>query len=111
MELVYRAADAFLLPSHGEGFPVSVHEAMATGLPVIVPKEEAFTIVLDREEACLSIERSPGAICEALGRLWETPGLASTLAARSRELVIREWSVDAMGSRYLALIRDLVENN
>ncbi|MGI8623910.1 MAG: glycosyltransferase family 4 protein, partial [Solirubrobacteraceae bacterium] len=33
---LYRAADAFLLPSRGEGFPVTAQEAMASGLPAVL---------------------------------------------------------------------------
>jgi glycosyltransferase involved in cell wall biosynthesis len=42
MPALYRAADAMLLPSHGEGFPVAVQEAMASGLPVVLAEDPAY---------------------------------------------------------------------
>jgi glycosyltransferase involved in cell wall biosynthesis len=35
---MYKASDVFILPSYGEGFPLSIQEAMATGLPIITSK-------------------------------------------------------------------------
>jgi len=38
---LYRAADVFVLPSVGEGYPLVVQEALATGLPVLCGAESA----------------------------------------------------------------------
>jgi glycosyltransferase involved in cell wall biosynthesis len=39
---LYRAADAFLLPSAGEGFPLTAQEALASGLPVVLREDPAY---------------------------------------------------------------------
>ncbi|MBI3458000.1 MAG: glycosyltransferase family 4 protein [Candidatus Rokubacteria bacterium] len=107
MPTAYHAADVLLLPSHGEGFPFVILEAMAAGVPVIASKGEAFTEVLEREGACLAADRAPAALAGALRRLWETPELGPVLASRARAVVRREWSRETMEARYMALIGEL----
>jgi len=45
---IYQASDAFILPSDCEGFPLSIQEAMACGLPIITSNHPGFDRYLDR---------------------------------------------------------------
>ncbi|HVF90647.1 MAG TPA: glycosyltransferase family 4 protein [Blastocatellia bacterium] len=100
MDRAYKAADLFLLPSHGEGFPLSVQEAMSAGLPVIVSRSEGFAEMLGREGACIPVERAAPAIKDVVSRLLDDPELGRDQAIRGRALVLREWSLPAMARRY-----------
>jgi glycosyltransferase involved in cell wall biosynthesis len=87
---VLAAADIFALPSHFEGLPMSVIEAMLTGLPVVAtairgPREQ----VVDGETGFLVPPRRVASLAEALGRLVADPALRAAMGAaglaRARE--------------------------
>lgn len=77
---IYRAADAFLLPSHGEGgFPLTAREAMASGLPVILRDDPTYRAALDPAPTGVRfVDPEPRAIAGAI-----TEVLALGAAARS----------------------------
>jgi glycosyltransferase involved in cell wall biosynthesis len=77
---VLEAADLFALPSHKEGLPNSVLEAMAMGLPVVATDAGGTgEIVGDGETGLLVPPGAPSAIAGALCRLLDDNTLRSRL--------------------------------
>jgi D-inositol-3-phosphate glycosyltransferase len=64
---LYRAADVFLLPSHGEGFPLSAQEAMASGIPVVLRDEPGYEVIVRGGQPGVRLVRpDPDAIIAAV---------------------------------------------
>ncbi len=66
---IFKMCDIFVLPSQGEGFPVTIQEAMASGLAIVTTDDPAYaSYKLDRKRTAL-IEPTPDTIAAALTEL------------------------------------------
>ncbi|MEM7766158.1 MAG: glycosyltransferase [Pseudomonadota bacterium] len=98
-------ASAFVLPSYSEGLPMSVLEAWAYRLPVLMTEAcnipEGFA-----DGAAVRIETDPAAMCgqlaEALGRDGEA---LAGMGARGRLLVERRFSWPSIAARHMEVYR------
>jgi glycosyltransferase involved in cell wall biosynthesis len=82
-----RRADAFILPSLGEGLPMAVLEAWAYGLPVLMTPECNLSEGFDAG-AALRLGPEPESITPGVAELIEMSDLArATTGARGRQLV------------------------
>lgn len=82
---ILAASDVFCLPSHFEGLPMSVIEAMMTGLPVVAtdirgPREQ----VVDGETGTLVPPMQDAPLAAALSRLAADPALRARMGAAGR---------------------------
>jgi glycosyltransferase involved in cell wall biosynthesis len=105
MAAYYHAADCLVLPSHGEGLPLVVQEAMAAGLPVVVSADEPYAAPLVREGVCAGAERTPAAMAAGVRAVLSPAGL--DLGRRARRHAEIHWSAGRMVDRCVALLERL----
>ena len=92
----YALADVLTLPSHSEGSPLVLLEAMAADLPVVATRVGGVPeIVIDEESALLVAPRDARALASALERALTDEGLARTLAANASARVAEHFSPES----------------
>lgn len=103
------AAHAFVLPSHDEGLPMALLEAMARGLPVVTtPVGGIPELVTHDVDGLLVPPGDPVALASALASLSRSPELRERLGAAACARV-QPLGVGAYRKRLEALYRNVVQ--
>ena len=109
---VMRGFSVFVLPSLSEATPVTVLEAMATGLPVVASRVGGVPqLVLEGQTGRLVPPADPAALAAALAAYVDDPGLRARHGAAGRAHVQAHYSVDAMVAGYADLYGRLHPHN
>jgi glycosyltransferase involved in cell wall biosynthesis len=105
---LYRSVDVFSLPSWWEGMPLTVLEAMATGLPVVAtPVGDIHRAVEDGVTGRLVPPRDPEALADALEALLVDPDLRRRMGEAGRRKVEGEFDAKATSRALSALYAEV----
>jgi len=106
---LYRQALMFVLPSHHEGMPTVLLEAMAAGTPVIsTAVGGALEAIRPGQNGLLTPVHNPAALADALMTLTEDVTLQARLGGAGRETVTDVYSWGAVAARYEQVYRDVL---
>ncbi|WP_412972008.1 glycosyltransferase [Glaciecola sp. MF2-115] len=110
MPAVYKSVDVFVMSSDAEGVPMTMLEAMASGLPVVSTKVGGIPEVTSKEQAILVEAKSAEALSEGLLLMFdryqaegEFGPVFSDMQKASQQLVEERFSQRTMMNQYLAL--------
>lgn len=100
------AASIFVLSSRSEGFPISVLEAMAAGLPVVASDVGGIAEQVEHEVTGLLVPRGDSAaLASALRRLVEDPELRRRMGEAGHARAAQSFDLPAFREAHLRLYR------
>ncbi|AJY71820.1 glycoside hydrolase [Geobacter sulfurreducens] len=101
--------DVFVLPSHTEGLPLVILEAMQAGVPIVATRVGGVPNVLQNGKLGILVEPSDiSALTEGLLKLKSNPALRFQLADMARGVVKELYSSNRMADQYRLLYRALL---
>jgi glycosyltransferase involved in cell wall biosynthesis len=104
----YGASDFFIMPSVGEGFPLSVQEAMSCGLPSLIGIDTAGALEEPYHPDLIIDPLTAGNISEKLQKLLSAPDKLCDLQKWSLTFARSKWSWRQAAEKYLSVFSSLL---
>jgi glycosyltransferase involved in cell wall biosynthesis len=106
----YTLADVFALPSHSEGSPNVLLEAMAANLPVVATTVGGVPEIVENNTSALLVPaKDPRALGAAMARLLTEGELGERLVKNAAELVDTRFTSDNYARALVGIYREVIE--
>jgi len=106
---VYRNSEIFILPSYSENFGVTVVEALASGLAVIISNKVGICEEVLKNKAGMVIDTQAESAYKALKLLLDDPALRKELGINGRKLAEENYSVGKIADKMIGSFREALE--
>jgi len=100
---IIRESALFILPSHYEGHPKTLLEAMACGTAVIGARVPGIQEVISHQSTGWLCEPTAAGLREAINTLLENPELRTAMGDAAREFIISEYDLSRIVEMELAV--------
>ena len=106
----FRRSDVFILPSLHEGFPLTLLEAWAAKLPLIITNVGGVsTICINKENALIIPPEDPKKISEAMIALIKDQKLRRKLGENGRKLVEEKYGWDKITKEFEFIYEEIIK--
>jgi glycosyltransferase involved in cell wall biosynthesis len=106
----YALADVFVLPSHSEGSPNVLLEAMAAKLPVVATTAGGVPEMVENNESALLVpSNDPPSIAAAIARLLADQNLAQRLTTKAATLVDTRYTPENHVRSLVEIYREVLD--
>ncbi|MDI9894241.1 glycosyltransferase [Rhodococcus sp. IEGM 1381] len=100
-----REAAVYVLPAVDEPFPMTVLEAMAVGLPVVITRSCGLAGLVTVHDAGLVVDPTPRDVADAIDELLDDPERARDMGTRGRSAVRSRLSIETVAAELIDLYR------
>lgn len=97
---IYHDADIFVLPSYSEGFPLTLLEAMASGLPIVTSNIFGLKEVVGNKNNFFIQPGDQDALKQSITLLATTPQLRKSIGKENYQYAKEKRSIKAMIQKY-----------
>jgi glycosyltransferase involved in cell wall biosynthesis len=112
INLLYNKVDIFVLPSLTESCPITLLEAMASGLPIIASNVGGIPEIIENNETGILVQpRDSRKLAEKISLLMENRMLTRKLSFKARKLVERKFNANVMAKKTKKVYVDILETN
>ena len=101
----------FVLPSHYEGHPKTLIEAMSCGLPVIGADSSGIREIVDDGINGILCATDSESIGRSIRELLDTPDLCDTLGKNARQYVLDNFSLDRILEMEIQLYQEVLDEH
>ncbi len=103
IQYYYATMDLFVFPSYREGFGMSVLEASAMQIPVLVSRSHGCVDSIQENETGYYVEISPRSISEGINQLLSEPAIRDKFSINGRNFVLKHYEHRIMWPQVLDL--------